>query len=147
MISGTNQHTKRTWIFDPYPKINLILAGIILGILVYSGIFSARKDHYPIPSFYEKATGNTSPSHGLSKSFSEMVRLRLRSAREYNREGPLIFSFFMIQMVMRMMAIGIVALRRSWQRQVILIDVSLSILLFLFCFRHYIGVFFRMLFE
>jgi len=108
-------------------------------IFIYSGIFSASADRYPIPSFYEEITGSTSPSHGLSKSFSEIIRGNVQSARQYNKDGILIFSFFLVQLIMRTATTLILAYRLMKKNVLIISDVIISILLFLYCFHNLIG--------
>ncbi len=80
-----------------YRIINIILAGLMISIFIYSGLFSALADKHPVPSFYEEITGETSPSAGMSRAFSELVRGNIESARAYNEDGPLLFAFFLIQ--------------------------------------------------
>ena len=48
---------KRSLGSEPYHIINLSFAGIILLIFIYSGIFSAEKNNYPIKSACEILTG------------------------------------------------------------------------------------------
>ena len=60
---------------------NLILAGLIIIIFIYSGLFSASEAKHPVPSFYEEITGKQSPSSGMSRAFSELVRGEIDSAR------------------------------------------------------------------
>jgi len=122
-----------------YRIINGIFAALILLVFIYSAVFPAGKNNYPVPSFYELTTGKVSPSSGLSRSFSEMVRLDFSSARKYNVNGPLVFSFFFIQLLLR----GMVALilRRGWLRSdwLIKMDVTASVLLFMICFRPFLA--------
>ena len=102
---------------------------MILLIFIYSGIFSASADRYPIPSIYEEITGRTSPSHGLSRCFSEIVRGNLQSARQYNPDGVLIFSFFLMQLVLRGL-ISYLLVRNALNFKFLIIsDVALSVLL------------------
>ena len=87
----------------PYLIVNYILAGIIGFIFIYSGFFSAQKDNYPVPSFFEEITGQPAPSSGMSKAFSEIMRGDMDSAREFNPDSPLIFAFFLIQGIQRIL--------------------------------------------
>jgi hypothetical protein len=86
----------------PYLIINLVLAGLIGLVFLYSGIFSAGKDDHPVPSFYEEITGKPSSSSGMSRAFSEIMRGNINSAREYNPDSPMIFAFFLIQGIQRL---------------------------------------------
>jgi hypothetical protein len=109
-------------------------------VFIYSGIFSAGGDKYPVPSFYERITGTSSPSHGLSKCFSEIIRGNLDSARRYNENGILIFSFFLVQLVLRL-AVTMMLVRR-WLRPglLLLFDGIVSVLLLFYCFHNLIFI-------
>ena len=128
----------------PYLIINYILAGIILLVFLYSGIFSAGKDNYPLPSFYEEITGESSPSSGLSKSFSEIIRGNFEAASSYNESGFLIFTFFLVQLILRM-AVSLILIRGimpdKWLARA---DIIFSTSLFIYCFwdmfRFYLSV-------
>ena len=119
----------------PYWLINIILAGIIGLIFVYSALFRAEKDRYPVPSFYEEITGEKGPSSGMSRAFSELVRGRIESAKAYNEDRPLIFAFFVIQFVQRIYVLLI--LRKSTLKPgtILVTDIALSLILFLYCFK------------
>jgi hypothetical protein len=118
----------------PYLIINLILAGIIGLIFLYSGLFSAGKDNHPIPSFYENITGQPSPSGGLSRAFSELIRGNLDDARRYNPFAPLLFAFFLIQGIQRLMVSLLLVKTRTNKKHLLLADVSITITLFIYCF-------------
>jgi hypothetical protein len=124
-----------------YHIINLVLAGIILCIFIYSFVFSAEKDNHPIPSFYEEISGELSPSSGLSRSFSEIVRGRFQSAREYNQYGISIFIFFLVQFFLRLLISFVLVKKYLSSGKLVMIDVVFSILLFIICFRGLILIF------
>ena len=86
---------------EPYLIINIIFAGVILLIFLYSGFFSPDKDNYPVICIHEKITGEPCVSCGLSHSFSLIVRGRIEEAYKWNRYGMRIFLFFALQLVMR----------------------------------------------
>lgn len=94
----------------PYLIVNLVLAGVCGLIFLYSGIFSAEKDNHPLPSFYEKITGHPSPSSGMSRAFSEIIRGNIASARRYNPDSVRIFAFFLIQGLQRI-AVSLILIR------------------------------------
>ncbi len=120
---------------NPYNKINLIFAGIIILMILYSGIFSPEKSNYPVPCVHEKLTGQPCPTCGISHSFSEIIRGDFEKAREWNRNGIPIFMFFFIQLIMR---IGITVINQKTRvpiKTLLYVDVSVSLLLFIYCFR------------
>ena len=119
----------------PYNKINLIFAGIIVMIFVYSGIFSAEKSNHPVQCVHERLTGEPCPTCGLSNSFSEIIRLNFENAREWNQNGIPIFLFFLIQFLLR---IGITIIYQNEIfsiKKILYFDISFSIVLFIVCFR------------
>jgi hypothetical protein len=119
----------------PYYIVNLSLAGIIMMVLIYSGLFSAKEDNHPIPSFYERITGEPAPSSGLSRAFSEILRGNLDAARGYNSDSLLIFSFFLIQLIQRIF-VSLLLYKQTLRIQYLFTaDLSISIGLFLFCFK------------
>ncbi len=119
----------------PYNRINLIFAGIIILIFVYSGIFSPEKSNHPVPCIHERLTGHPCPTCGISHSFSAIIRGNFKEAREWNRNGIPVFLFFLIQLVMRI-AITIVNQKAFVPVKTLLyVDVSISLLLFISCFR------------
>ncbi len=119
----------------PYYIVNLSLAGIIMMMFIYSGLFSMKEDNHPVPSFYEKITDEPAPSSGLSRAFSEIVRGNLDAARGYNRDSLLIFSFFLIQFIQRILVSLLLYKRIPRTQYLVSADLSISILLFLFCFK------------
>ena len=104
-------------------------------VFIYSGLFSAKKDNHPLPSFYEKITGEPSPSSGLSRAFSEIVRGNLDAARSYNRESLLIFSFFLIQFIQRMLVTLLLHKQILRIQYLLPADLGISITMFLYCFK------------
>jgi hypothetical protein len=85
----------------PYLIVNLVFAGVILTIMVYSGIFSPDKNNYPVICIHEKLTGLPCFSCGLSHSFSLIIRGRLEEAYQWNIYGMRVFLFFVSQLLMR----------------------------------------------
>ena len=118
----------------PYHIINFVLAGIISLVFLYSAFFTARADRHPVPSFYEETTGQKAPSAGMSRAFSEIIRGKIRSARAYNPDSPMVFLFFLVQLVQRIGASLLLYYGRLIKRHLLLADVSFSLLMFLICF-------------
>jgi hypothetical protein len=129
----------------PYLIINLILAGLIGLIFIYSGLFSAQRDNYPLPSFYEEITGSPSPSAGMSKAFSEIIRGRPGSALDYNPDSLLIFAFFLIQGMQRITVLLLLIRGRISVKYVLFADCIFSGILFLCCFQGQIRAMIRVL--
>jgi hypothetical protein len=85
----------------PYILINLILAGIISGVIGYSALFSPEGDNYPVQCTHQLLTGKPCPTCGLSHSFSAMVRGHVDEAEQFSSFGPGIFIFFTGQLLLR----------------------------------------------
>ena len=119
----------------PYQIINIIFAGIIILLFIYSGIFSARKENHPIPSNSILVFGERTTSTGLSRAFSEIVRFDFENAKRYNPHSIKIFMFFFIQFFLR---IGFFWLSSGMKKKnlnlLIVLDSSFSTGLLVYCF-------------
>lgn len=120
---------------EPYHIINLCFAGIILLIFMYSGIFSADKNNYPIKSACEIIKGEPCPSTGLSRSFSEIVRFKFNSAKEYNKYGLSVFAFFLIQFILRALISILIIFKKIRINKIVMFDSILSVCLYVYCFK------------
>ena len=119
---------------EPYSIINLSFAGVILLIFFYSGIFSADKNNHPIKSACANIEGQACKSEGLSRSFSEIVRLNFKSAKSYNKYGIRIFSFFLVQLFLRIAFSFLLHNKVIIRKNLIIMDTIVSILLYVYCF-------------
>jgi len=124
---------------EPYLIINIILAGVILLIFAYSGIFSPEKDNYPVVCIHEKLSGEPCVSCGLSHSFSLIIRGKISEAYEWNVYGLRIFLFFALQLVMRS-AFSLFYIRYAdTRKQLIIFDITGSAIIFLIAFYPFIS--------
>ena len=129
-----SQTSEAGFLNEPYLIINIIFAGVILLILLYSGFFSPDKDSYPVVCIHEKLTGEPCVSCGLSHSFSLIVMGRIEEAYNWNRYGMRIFLFFTLQLIMRA-AFSIFYLKYAdTRKQLILVDCIGSGIIFLVAF-------------
>jgi hypothetical protein len=122
----------------PYLLINIIFTGVIIAILIYSGIFSPDKDNYPVVCFHKKITGIPCASCGLSHSFSLILRGRISEAYRSNIYGMRIFLFFAIQLVLRAGFSLFYVKNKNTGSQLIIYDIIGSIALFLIAFFPFI---------
>ncbi|MEE4114924.1 MAG: DUF2752 domain-containing protein [Marinilabiliaceae bacterium] len=129
-----------------YQAINLIIAGVIILIFIYSGIFNTSENNYPLKCVHEQLSGMSCPSCGLSRSFSEMVRFNVDTARDFNHYGPRVFLFFVFQLVLRISIL--IYLRRNPGSIKIIsgADIIISSVAFLFCFSQFIEYTLRLIF-
>jgi hypothetical protein len=123
---------------EPYLVINLVLAGIIMLIMIYSGIFSPVKNNYPIVCIHEKITGEPCVSCGLSHSFSLILRGKIDEAYRWNRYGMRIFLFFAGELLLRVFFSIIYARNSGFHRQLITFDIVGSSIIFLIAFLPFI---------
>ena len=115
---------------NSYLLINILIAGVIIAIIIYSGIFSPTKYKYPVQCIHEQITGLPCPSCGLSHSFSYIVRGDLQSAYEWNRYGSRVFLFLIFQLILRTsVSMVLIRKRESW-KGLIIFDVLISIVSF-----------------
>ena len=125
------------FIKEPYLTINIVLTGVIMLVMIYSIVFSPDKDDYPVTCIHEKLTGEPCVSCGLSHSFSLILRGRFNEAYQWNVYGMRVFLFFALQLIMRI-AFSLFYVRFTGTRkQLIIMDIIGSILLFLLAFRQF----------
>jgi len=115
---------------NSYLLINILIAGVIIMIIIYSGIFSPVNDKYPVQCIHEKITGLSCPSCGLSRSFSYIVRGDLESANEWNQYGLRVFLFFISQLILRTSVSMVLVRKRGSLKELIIFDVMVSIVSF-----------------
>lgn len=121
-----------------YLIINIIIAGIIGMIFLYSGIFSSSSDNYPVKCIHYELTGQKCETCGLSHSFSSIIRLKFNQAIEFSKYGISIFLFFLFQFIMRILASIIIIKIPHKQKQIAFIDIIISIALYVICFKNLI---------
>lgn len=112
-----------------YKIINIIFAGIFGIVFLYSGIFSAQKNNHPIPS---ACVVKPCTSTGLSRGFSEMLRLNISSAKQYNKHVVSVFLFFVIQFLLRLAIVFYINKKNA--KTIMFIDIPVVVVLYLYCF-------------
>ncbi len=106
-------------------------------VMIYSVVFSPDEDDYPVTCIHEKLTGQPCVSCGLSHSFSLILRGRVEEAYQWNVYGMRVFLFFALQLLMRI-AFSLFYFRfTDTRKQLIIMDIIGSILLFLLAFRQF----------
>ncbi|MGQ1908869.1 DUF2752 domain-containing protein [Marinifilum sp. RC60d5] len=118
-----------------YRIINLTLAGVLCAIFLYSALFSPIKVNHPIPSVFTQLTGAQSPSSGLSRSFSSLIRCNFELANRFNPIGLQIFLFFLIQLIFRTLSFLLIKNHFSLIKLYIFLDIIISIIAFLLAFK------------
>jgi len=134
---------------QPYFIINWIFAGVILAIFIYSGIYNPDKNNPPIKCIHEELLGGKCPTCGMSRGFSAIVRGRISDASNIQKNSLIIFSFFAIQLIMRLLIILLLLKSQFSLKLLTNCDITLSLFLFLFTFRNVIlqtfYIFYKML--
>ncbi len=105
--------------------------------MLYSGIFTYKAAKHPIPSYYQRVTGQETISTGLSRCFSAIVRLDFDQAQAFNVHGIRVFVFFLTQLIIRT-ALIILILNRKKIASFYVADVVFTVFLFLYCFYPFI---------
>jgi hypothetical protein len=123
---------------EPYLILNIFFAGVIILIIMYSGIFSPDKDSYPVVCMHQKLTGQPCFSCGLSHSFSLIVRGRISEAYLWNIYGMRVFLFFMAQLILRIVFSLYYLRTTTFRRQLIILDSVGSSIMFLVTFWPFI---------
>jgi hypothetical protein len=130
-----------------YFAVNIILAGVILLIMGYSGFYSPDENEYPVVCIHEKLTGEQCPSCGLSHAFSLIVRGRIDEALLLNSASVRVFLFFALQLFMR---VGIGArnlLTGRWLKQTARADALVSSVMALYAFYPFLRALWTGLFR
>lgn len=123
-----------------YVIINLIFAVLILLIFIYSLIFVTR-DVYFIKSSCIEINDQICISRGLSRAFSQILLGNFEEAKKLNPYSLLVFFFLFIQLTLR--GILSVAYNIYKNKVIIRIDILLSLLLFIYCFKSFLQTFFE----
>ncbi len=123
-----------------YQMVNLLAAIVIISVIAFSALFDSQGD-YLVECVHVSSMGSECSTCGLTRSFSEMTRGEFHSASLYNRNGPLLFVFFVTQLVLRAFAaITLINIRQGKKappfNTLVYSDSTVSLLLFLVCFRH-----------
>ena len=129
--------------------MNLIFAGIILAIFIYSGIYSPDKNNHPIKCIHEELLGSKCPTCGMSRGFSAVVRGHINDALVYQQNSVSVFLFFLLQMVFRLTSTWLLLKTKIQLKIITNTDITLSLLLFLLTFKNLIFqtfyIFYKML--
>jgi hypothetical protein len=128
---------------EPYLIINIVLAGVILLIMAYCGIFSPEKNNYPVVCIHEKLTGQPCVSCGLSHSISLILRGRIEEAYKWNIYGMKVFLFFVSQLFMRILFSRVYIKHPESRKQLIIFDIIGSSVIFIITFLPFLIYIFK----
>lgn len=85
----------------PYLMINMLTGMAIIIVLLYPMLAGHSGGVAPVECVHVTTYGGECSTCGLTRSFAEMARGNFTNAAMLNRNGPLIFWFFVIQLLMR----------------------------------------------
>lgn len=121
---------KSSYEIDSYKKINMIFIVIIMFIFFYC--FTMPFLNFGFHSTCEGMPLAYCKSRGLTRAFAQILRLNFNEAIPYNPYSIKIFSFFLIQLVMRFIINKIIRLSNC--KRILIGDIFLSIMMFIFSF-------------
>ncbi len=163
MALKSTKTNRQHCVTSSYQLINILVGLIIVSGFAWLLILPGVNDDYTVECAHVKFTGQECGTCGLTRSFSEMISGDIYSASDYNRNGPLLFVFFVSQFFMRVLAGYSVFRINGWSngnykvnrqtgssysyqkipddvpgriRLVAVADATISIILFLACFRN-----------
>ncbi len=127
--------------FYEYFAINISISFLIVAVFFYSALFSPGQAEHSIKCVHIEFAETDCHTCGLSVGFSHMVRGNFAEARASNINTIPLFSFFLIQFFMRGFSTLTLYRKAMSKKVIVMIDSSISLLLFLFFFRNLIQLF------
>ena len=114
-----------------YFYFNCILAGIIISIFVYAGLFAYNS--HAVHCVYKQTLGIDCPTCGLTRSFHNILSGNFKQAAELNSNSFTLFAFFLLQLIARIVLIFIGSTKAATNK-IIKWDIIFSATLFVVCF-------------
>jgi hypothetical protein len=121
-----------------YLLFNKIIAATLAAIIFYSYI-CLRLGNNAIACAVQEATGRPCIGCGLTHGLHEAVLLHFDKARQWNESSLLILAFIVITIFLRLVT-SLMVLKASSEnrlRAILYSDLTFSLCLYLFCFRHF----------
>jgi hypothetical protein len=132
-----------------YTWINMIIAGIVLAIFLYSAIFSPHSGNHPVKCVHEELLGSRCPTCGMSQAFSAIVRLQFENARTLQPNSISVFLFFFLQLILRAAFLLLLKAKPAFLKIITIADLPIALIMFIFFFRSIIYqtfyIFYKML--
>ncbi len=120
-----------------YLLFNKIIAAIFAAIIIYFLAFPLLGD-YTLKCVVQQQTGHLCIGCGLTRGIHQALILNFSKAQEWNDSSLLITFFFVFVLISRLVVNRFIKTASENRTKTILyIDTAFSILLFLFCFRHF----------
>lgn len=115
---------------DSYKKINIIFTFMILLVFLYCFFFPYLT--ITLTSSCEGMPAAYCRSRGLTRAFSEILRLNFAEALQFNSNSIQVFSFFFIQLFARITVNKVLRLNNF--KKIVYVDSILSAVFFIFSF-------------
>ena len=121
-----------------YLLFNLIIAATLAAIIIYFGIYPLFGD-YALKCQVLQATGHPCIGCGLTRGIHEGLLFHFDKALQWNESSILVLSFLVAILILRgitsLLVLKTLSLKRL--RIILFIDLTISLGLYLFCFRHF----------
>jgi hypothetical protein len=121
-----------------YLLFNKIIAATLAAIIIYFGVYPLFGD-YALKCQVLQATGHPCIGCGLTRGIHEAILFHFDKALQWNNSSLLILSFLVITILLRLIT-SILIIRANLQKRLGIIlyaDLTILILLFLYCFRNF----------
>ena len=120
-----------------YLLFNRIIAATFAAIIFYFCIFPLLGD-YTLKCVVQQQTGHLCIGCGLTRGIHQALMFNFTKALEWN-DSSLLITFFIVFIFISRFIINLLIKPASEKRAqaILYIDTALTILLFLFCFRHF----------
>ncbi len=122
-----------------YIRVDRFFLVLFAAIFLYAAVYPPAGGH-PVPSFYTLLTGDPSPTAGLSRSFSALVRGEVARARALSPYGLPLFLFFSLQLLMRAVVLVLLVKQKKDPRSLLRVDLWFSFFLFAGCYAPLIAL-------
>jgi hypothetical protein len=120
-----------------YLLFNRIIAATFAAIIIYFLAFPLFGD-YTLKCVVMEKTGHLCIGCGLTRGIHQALLFNFNKALEWNDSSLLITFFFVFILISRFVINRVIKVASEKRiRAIIYIDTAVSILLFLFCFRHF----------
>ncbi|HXB10469.1 MAG TPA: DUF2752 domain-containing protein [Bacteroidia bacterium] len=120
-----------------YLLFNRIIAAIFAAIIIYFLAFPLLGD-YTLKCVVQQQTGHLCIGCGLTRGIHQALIFNFSKAQEWNGSSLLITFFFVFVLISRFIVNRLIkASTEKHTKTILYIDTAISILLFLFCFRHF----------
>lgn len=117
------------------------MAGIIITMLLYAGFFAYNQ--HSVQCIVKQKTGIDCAGCGLTRGFYNILHGNIKEANSLNTNAVFIFSFFAIELLIRLVLIVASGIKRLNVSRFIIWDILQAITLFFLCFYPYIKYLFE----